>query len=262
MLVQRFISGLLAASGAGVFVWLGGFPFLVLISSAVWIGADEYYRLVARNRCKPMRGLLLTGAVAIPILAHIFGPEYLGAAAVAALIVPALFTLFYYGKYTVIDAITTTYGILYVGLLFSFLILLRRLPGGIGLVALALVATWACDITAYFVGVNFGRRKLCPPISPNKTVAGAWGGLAGSIAGLTAVGLYLHLPILHLLLLGTVTGLAAEVGDLVESALKRYAGAKDSGRLLPGHGGILDRCDSLIFAAPVVYYYLTAFIIN
>lgn len=262
MLLQRFISGLLAATGAGVFVWLGGYPFLGLVIFAVWIGADEYYRIFVRKGHKPVRSLLLAGVCSIPVLVYCTGTEHLGAAATTAAIVPALFLLVRYEEYSVIDAMITAYGILYIGLLFSFLILLRNLPGGTGYTALALVATWACDITAYFIGVNFGKKKLCPRISPNKTIAGAWGGLAGSTAGLAAIGLALHLPVAHLLILGVLAGLAAEAGDLAESALKRYTGVKDSGRLLPGHGGLLDRCDSLLFVAPVVYYYLLAFIIS
>jgi len=262
MLVQRFVSGLLAAIAAGVFVWLGGLPFLALIVFAAAIGAGEYDRMFVHKGHQPVSGLLYVGTVAVPLLVYWFGTEHLGVIATAVVIVPMLYPLFRYGEYSVIDAMITAYGILYVGLLFSFLLLLRNLPGGIWCVALALVITWACDITAYFIGINFGKRKLCPQISPNKTVAGAWGGLAGSIAGLAAVSLVSPLPVPHLLALGSLGALAAEVGDLVESAIKRYTGVKDSGRLLPGHGGVLDRCDSLLFVAPAVYYYLLAFIIN
>jgi phosphatidate cytidylyltransferase len=117
---------------------------------------------------------------------------------------------------------------------------------------------WSCDTAAYGVGRAFGRRKLAPTLSPKKSVEGAMGGLAASIAAGLIARLWFapYLTLLDALLLGALVGFFAQVGDLVESLLKRDAATKDSSGLIPGHGGALDRFDSLLFAAPIVYYYL------
>lgn len=159
-------------------------------------------------------------------------------------------------------------GTIYVGWLSAHFIYLRNLSGGFFYVILVLLVTWANDTGAYFIGINFGKVKLCPKISPNKTVEGAIGGLIFSlIACLIIGGLWVNnlspdfnFSLVQLLILGTLISLAAQLGDLVESLFKRDAGVKDSSNLIPGHGGILDRFDSLLFAAPVVYYYLRVFI--
>jgi phosphatidate cytidylyltransferase len=131
--------------------------------------------------------------------------------------------------------------------------------GGV-LLLMPMLLTWASDIGAYFVGRAFGKRKLIPKVSPGKTVAGAWGALGSTVL---VAWLYAHFvlrPVAHLdltplgaVVFGLVVSVAAQVGDLVESLLKREAGVKDSSKLLPGHGGILDRFDSLLFVLPVAY---------
>ncbi|MBT3270412.1 phosphatidate cytidylyltransferase, partial [Candidatus Poribacteria bacterium] len=127
-------------------------------------------------------------------------------------------------------------------------------PGGI---LLLLVPIWACDSGAYFVGRAIGKHPLAPVVSPKKTWEGSVGGFVGSIVAAVLVGRWaLDLPILTGLGVGAIIGVLGQFGDLAESALKRSAGVKDSGRLIPGHGGLLDRLDSLTFAAPALYYYL------
>ncbi|MAF11660.1 phosphatidate cytidylyltransferase [Candidatus Poribacteria bacterium] len=124
-------------------------------------------------------------------------------------------------------------------------------------ILLLLVPIWACDSGAYFVGRAIGRHPLAPVVSPKKTWEGSIGGFVGSILAAVVVGRWtLDLPILTGLGVGAIIGVLGQFGDLAESALKRSAGVKDSGRLIPGHGGLLDRLDSLTFAAPALYYYL------
>ena len=124
---------------------------------------------------------------------------------------------------------------------------------------MSFIGTWASDTFAYFIGSRWGRRKLCPEISPGKTVEGALGGLGGTLLVVGWLGsAFAGLQLEQALLLGCLIGVAAPVGDLVESRLKRYAGVKDSGAILPGHGGMLDRIDSLLFVVPVVYFYIGA----
>jgi phosphatidate cytidylyltransferase len=137
--------------------------------------------------------------------------------------------------------------------------MLRALPGvnGCRYFLLLIIATWANDSAAYFVGSVFGRHKLAPSISPKKSVEGSLAGLfASGLTGLIIALIWVK-SILLFLLLGFVIGIAGQIGDLFESILKRDLGVKDSGSIMPGHGGVLDRFDSLMFAAPVLYYILT-----
>ena len=147
-------------------------------------------------------------------------------------------------------------GLLYVGLLGQHFVALRELAEGRDWVLLALFTTFATDTGAYAVGRFIGRHKLAPTISPGKTVEGAVGGLvAGAVAAWAlARVLGLDQPVVAMLVLGAVAAVAGQLGDLAESLIKRSAGVKDMGTLLPGHGGVLDRLDSLLFVVPLVYY--------
>ncbi len=178
-------------------------------------------------------------------------------------------------KSTVADVAFSILGIIYIGVGFSHLLLLRytdnslyittsmgTLSMGASYLWLAFIGTWANDTFAYFVGSRFGRHKLCPAISPAKTVEGFIGGLAGSILAITLLGLLFKLPVNHSIIMGIVVGVIAPIGDLAESAIKRFAEVKDSGKLLPGHGGILDRFDSILFTVPIVYYYIHMFLLR
>lgn len=159
-------------------------------------------------------------------------------------------------------------GSLYIGLLFSSFVLLRGLPGriavrpfgmadkGAWLMLYAAMCVWATDTFAYFIGRTLGRTPLAPTLSPGKTVEGAIGGLIGAVAVGVGFGLWIQLPWYHSLAVGLVAGLAGQIGDLFESALKREIGIKDFGQIMPGHGGILDRVDSLLFVIPLAYLYL------
>ncbi len=147
-------------------------------------------------------------------------------------------------------------GLIYLPLLLGHLVLLRQLPDGRGWVFLVLFAVMACDSLAYFVGSSFGKHKLYPAVSPKKSVEGGLGGLVGSCLGVWLAKV-LFLPALsveHVILVGLLIGVVGQIGDLFESLLKRACGVKDSGGIFPGHGGILDRLDSLLFAFPLAYY--------
>lgn len=147
----------------------------------------------------------------------------------------------------------------YAGCLLPFVALLHRPPLGARWVLLPLVAAWFADSGAYFTGRAFGRTKLAPAISPGKTVEGAVGGLVCAAAGGAAIHFLLlprALPLVDAIVVGAIGGLLGPVGDLVESLLKRSFGVKDSGKLLPGHGGMLDRVDALLFVAPAAWLWL------
>jgi phosphatidate cytidylyltransferase len=152
-------------------------------------------------------------------------------------------------------------GVLYVGLTLACLLPTRSLPKGEFLILFLFLVTWATDTGSYYVGTLWGRRRLAPAISPNKTVEGLFGGIALAAAA-ALVGRAWLLPAFgwgEAVLLGLLLAAVAVLGDLAESAMKRSAGVKDSGGLIPAHGGMLDRLDSLLFTAPAFYYYVSAF---
>jgi len=157
------------------------------------------------------------------------------------------------------DGAMTLFGVLYLGLTLGTLSMTRLLPLGEWLIFFLLLVTWASDTGAYLVGTLYGRHRLAPTISPKKTVEGLVGGLiAAIIAGYAARWWFLpDLSGLDCLILATLLTISGLWGDLTESAMKRSVGMKDSGGILPGHGGMLDRLDSLLFTAPVFYYYVT-----
>lgn len=148
-------------------------------------------------------------------------------------------------------------GFAYVPLLLSHLVLLRNLPNGVSWIFLMLLIVMSGDTSAYYVGSSLGKRKLYPIVSPNKSVEGAIGGLCGSVVGtvIAKVSFFPELTVVDCLATALVMGSLGQVGDLFESLLKRSFGVKDSGTIIPGHGGILDRLDSVLFAAPAMYYY-------
>jgi phosphatidate cytidylyltransferase len=157
------------------------------------------------------------------------------------------------------DGAMTLFGVLYLGLTLGMLSMTRLLPQGEWLIFFLLLVTWASDTGAYYIGTLYGRHHLAPRISPKKTVEGLVGGLIGAII-VAYVARWWFLPELaglDCLVLAILLTIAGLWGDLTESTLKRSAGMKDSGGILPGHGGMLDRLDSLLFAAPAFYYYLT-----
>ncbi len=157
----------------------------------------------------------------------------------------------------ILDISTTIFGIVYVSWFFSFLIKIRYLEGGLGLLTTVLLITKLGDIGAYLVGVRFGKTPLIPRISPNKSVEGSIGGLAFSILGALAASPFLKLSFLHIVALGIFLGVLAQLGDLSESLMKRDCQVKDSGKIFPGLGGVLDTIDSLLFTAPAFYFYMS-----
>ena len=157
------------------------------------------------------------------------------------------------------DTAVAIFGPLYIGLTLSTLVATRALPSGEWLIVFIAVVTWASDIGAYYAGTLWGRHPLAPSISPKKSIEGLAGGLvlAVAVALVTQIWLVPQLTMFHALALGVVMTGTGLIGDLCESVMKRAVGVKDSGGILPGHGGMLDRLDSLLFTAPTFYYYVT-----
>lgn len=159
----------------------------------------------------------------------------------------------------------TFFGLFYVAIMLSYVYQARELPQGAFLVWLVFICSWGCDTCAYCVGVLIGKHKMAPKLSPKKSIEGAVGGVAGAalIGALYALAVnhfaQVGAPVGMYAAIGAVGGLISMVGDLAASAIKRNHNIKDYGKLIPGHGGILDRFDSVIFTAPIIYYMAVLF---
>jgi phosphatidate cytidylyltransferase len=236
--------------------------FFLLALAAALLAMTEFYRLSFGERTSPLDvslGLGYGGAIlaamywsALPSIPLILTIGLMTFLTVRLLRADAL-------QHCLTDAAVLLLGVSYVGLLLGHLLLTRALPDGHWLILFLFFVTWAGDTGAYYAGTALGKRQLAPRISPKKTVEGFVGGVTLGVLVAFLAGHWL-VPSFSpgdCLALGLLLSLAGLLGDLAESALKRGAGVKDSGSLIPGHGGMLDRLDSLLFTAPTFYYYVT-----
>jgi phosphatidate cytidylyltransferase len=268
---KRVIFAVIAAPAVLATAWLGGAPLAALLSLASAIGAWEFYRLAVPGGSEPLRAHGVLMSALVPLFVH---ARYLGLWApsitILVLLVLELLTVALWvrgatGKPLEVVGITIL-GVFYTGGMLSFAYGTRYHPYAVGalagsaLVAMPMVLTWATDIGGFTFGRAFGRHKLMPSISPKKTIAGAVGGLALAVALSVLYAPFILRPLAGLsmrwwgaVLFGVALSVAAQVGDLVESMFKREAAVKDSSHLIPGHGGLLDRVDSLLFTLPIGY---------
>ena len=236
-------------------VLVGGPLYTAVVAAALALGFIEFARALALGRTA------LSAAGAITVAALAVAAHGGGGALVAVLsagVVASLVALVAHGEppASLTPWALTLAGVLYAGLLGQHAIGLRILPDGRDWVLFALFTTFATDTGAYAIGRALGRHKLAPRLSPGKTVEGAAGGLIAGAAAAAALNAALDLgqPPAAILVLGMAAAVAAQLGDLAESLIKRAAGVKDMGTIIPGHGGVLDRLDSLLFVLPLVYY--------
>jgi len=253
----RIIMGVGFAVGAVLLIIVGGpWYFGALLILGV-IGLSEFYRLTLRYRPVVLAGML---SLAAALVAAWYGSPTTLAAALA-LSVALSFALALVGgikpDVTVRIAVTVL-GVVYLGVGFGALLLMRRLDHGTAFVLTVVFGTWASDTVAYFAGRFFGQTPMTPVLSPKKTWEGFVGGVVGTLVLVEFIGLYTVLSPLQSLYLGLVVALVAPVGDLFESLIKRDASIKDAGQLFPGHGGVLDRFDAMLFTSVAAYFLLTS----
>lgn len=265
MFKVRLISGIVLVALALLFICSGG----MVLFAASWlisiIGMRELYRAMGVGR----EGIGLLEAGAYAGVTFYYGALYAGEfyqlmALLAALILLMCVYVFTYPRYQAGQVMAAMFGIFYVGVMLSCVYLARELPGGAWHVWLIFLCSWGCDTCAYCAGMLFGKHKMAPVLSPKKSVEGAVGGVLGAAL----------LGALYALAAGRFGGteaspaayaaicaagaLVSMVGDLAASAIKRNQNIKDYGALIPGHGGILDRFDSVIFTAPIIYFLAAA----
>jgi phosphatidate cytidylyltransferase len=255
MLKERVISALIGVPILVGFLFLGKIPFFVLVVILVIAGLDEFYSIARELGKHPVVLLGMIGGSSFCLAALLAGERSFPIVLATFLILLLTSQFLDVGTSTLSDTATTLFGSLYVGFLFSYLILIRGISShGPVLVLLLFITTWVYDIVAYAAGRAIGRRKLAPRISPGKTWEGAIVGALASILLLSSIFFIPWFSLGHRILLGIVIGLVSPFGDLAESKLKREAGIKDTSSRIPGHGGILDRFDSLLFTTPIAYY--------
>ncbi len=270
-IMPRLVVMLIGAPCLAVITMRGGIFFLLLVDLIIILGMREFYLLMSAKGYHPFRVLGIFCGLAVSWY------MYRGGAAVSLIITSALLAIMIREllrkdmTQSLNHIAVTILGVMYVGWLGSHLVMLRELSSGSGagedigarLVFFVAAVTWTGDTAAYMFGIAFGRHPLIRRVSPKKTIEGSLGGLVGSafVGWLCARTFAPFLTPLAGTMLGLVAGVFGQIGDLVESLLKRDVGIKDTAGLLPGHGGILDRFDSLFFSVPVLYYYFRFFVV-
>ena len=288
-MLTRIIVGVALAA---LYIYLifanNGLPFALFIATLSFIGAKEFYNAVRKQGGEPTEALGLIACIGFQLAAWThygqqFAP-YLPAFLLVLVIGTLLTELSKRRPKPIVTIGTTLIGAVYAGWLLSYLTLLHGMqPGmirisgenmpllvppfhnttpGEWLVIFVSACTFMSDTGALFVGKALGRHKLAPNISPGKTWEGSIGGVLTSLLTGIGLGVWLHLPLIHALGLAAMCAVFGQIGDLCESALKRDLNVKDFSTVLPGHGGILDRIDSLLFSAPLAYYYVLFFLMR
>jgi len=258
--LKRWLTAIIALPMVFAMILFGSeMLFSMLIMGVIILGVYEYHHIVfgPGHLWEKIEGMVI--GCLIPVTVYFGNLQSL----LALLSFSVLLVYFTYllsirtDLFDILPVCKMVLGFMYVPLMMSYFILIRRLDQGVLWILFLLVLAFSGDVAAYYIGKHFGKRKLLPLVSPNKTVEGTIGLIVGSTVCciLFQQIFFPALPMVHAVILGFVGSILGQLGDLCESAMKRASGVKDSGLILPGHGGILDRLDCLIFIAPFVYYY-------
>ncbi len=269
-LKDRFIYGGIGLLAIFLVLWAGIALIIPSLVYILWVATNELSEIFSRRNINLNKPFLLTSGIITLLLSipdlHSLHPAIPWREIGLGLVVLIAFAIALSDQLDVGDVAFNLMAFLYVPWMLGYFILLRYSPDGhLGIITLSLplLATFSTDVGAYFVGKSFGRHKLAPSISPNKTIEGSIGGLLTAFLSLMIYTWFIQgvFPFgrWELMVFSLLISVAAQLGDLTESMIKRYCGVKDSGTFLPGHGGILDRLDSLIFSIPLTYYLLVIF---
>ncbi len=263
MHLKRWITSIVALPVLVYIVHTGGIAFSALIAAACLLALWEYFGIVFNTyqaNSPAVMGLGFVTALLLTVAAHYFGAEMLFVVLAANVVLSAIiFLSLFKTRPQIIELLRIqAQGILYIPLSLSLLVLIRNMADGSLWIFFLLAIIFAGDVSAYYFGSYLGKHKLSPSISPGKTMEGAAGGIMANVI-VGTVFKFILFPGLDwgiCIMFFIVIGAAGQVGDLFESGLKRMSGVKDSGFLLPGHGGIIDRIDALLFATPVMYFFI------
>lgn len=263
MFKTRLLSGIVLVLVAFLTINCGGYVLLATLLCVSLIGMQELYRAmhVRKEGFGALELVSYAGVLLIYLLLIPGDPAYPLMGVIASLVLLMCVYVFCYPAYQAGQIMAAFFGIVYVGVMLSYIYQTRMLPGGQFHVWLIFLCSWGCDTCAYCVGVLIGKHKMAPVLSPKKSIEGAVGGVAGAVLLGVIYAFFTKGGMVEYGIICGVGALISMVGDLAASAIKRNQGIKDYGKLIPGHGGILDRFDSVIFTAPVIYY-LSLFLIS
>lgn len=263
MFKTRLLSGIVLVLVAFLTINCGGYVLLATLLCVSLIGMQELYRAmhVRKEGFGALELVSYAGVLLIYLLLIPGDSAYPLMGVIASLVLIMCVYVFCYPAYQAGQIMAAFFGIVYVGVMLSYIYQTRMLPGGQFHVWLIFLCSWGCDTCAYCVGVLIGKHKMAPVLSPKKSIEGAVGGVAGAVLLGVIYALFTKGGMVEYGIICGVGALISMVGDLAASAIKRNQGIKDYGKLIPGHGGILDRFDSVIFTAPVIYY-LSLFLIS
>lgn len=256
MFKTRLLSGIVLVAVALLTIISGGYVLFFTLLGISLIGMQELYKVmkVREDHFNALEIAGYLGAVIYYVLMSLDFEKYGMMGVIISFMMFMFVYVFTYPKFKADQVMPAFFGVVYVAVMLSFIYLTRNLPDGKFLVWLIFLCSWGCDTCAYCVGMLIGKHKMAPVLSPKKSVEGAVGGVAGAALLGVIYAAATQGPMLEYAVICAIGALISMVGDLAASAIKRNQGIKDYGKLIPGHGGILDRFDSVIFTAPVIYF--------
>ncbi len=263
----RMLTGLIMGTIAMGCIIQGKLALVGLLLFILYFATKEYVQILNCKGFYPSVKMIYITEIVFAIIAYFQRFDLVAAALSFAAIATFMWILFKGRQPYIANVATTVLGMIYCGWFPLHLLFLRNLESnrfddGLGFVVMMFIAILLTDTGCYYAGTHFGKHKLAPIVSPNKTVEGSIGGMVCAVVGAMVIGWYLGLEWYLSLVAGLLCTIFAQIGDLSESLIKRDAGVKDSGDILPGHGGFLDRCDSFILTIPVMYYFCKHFIFS
>jgi len=268
-MLKRILSSVIGLPLLVIFVIMGGWPLKIAVFGLIVIAMYELYDALSKRRMSIHYVGYLFAAIYMYFIDNTNVGNVMMVILISFTLTVSILLVVFHNRITVMDCAATMFGFYYVTVLMSLVYLVREANGeqGLFLVWIIFISAWGCDTGAYFTGITLGKHKLIPSLSPNKTVEGAIGGVVfASLLTVAYAAIMIHVSplkrvsdfetfqlLLRYAVLGAGGAVFAQLGDLAASAIKRYTKIKDFGRILPGHGGVMDRFDSVLFTAPAVY---------